>query len=635
MRVRLFASLLIALIVSACTGTDPISDADTSLSDANISARYISISLAAPSSGSTSRADEAFVWGDDAENAIHKVWFFFFDDQDKTVKVKKVQGAAAGQPALYYEANSLEKNTPTGETNTNIEKIYSATLSLDFENGAIPSQLVAIVNPNPSLNVFNDPAKYPDFSLSDLRDAIHNFRYDITDDTDLATEGNFLMSNSVYAAAVSWDDGNGSDGITESAATRKEICPVAISPDNICTTPGAAAGNSVTIFVERVLARLDISFLPSLASDLKDKIWIQKISCKHFNPETQKETTIEKDIYVKFLGWAVTSTPVASRLIKNVDPYWDDDNFFASTDSWNAPDYFRSYWAVNPSSDELDYQFFSYNDLTGMKSGERKNGCLPIDLEKKTTVYMQENANPFNVSAGGRVTPATPSYPTKVIFAAQVVDEDGEPVSFAEYESRYYTVDGLKVLIANSLDMYREARTDETPVLGSKYVKITPDDLDFETSMQHHGEESPDATDTYYVYFKLKGNGGGSTATPTVWYHKFNSEDEKDAFRIDNPGQYLSDMTFPAKVWNQGYSYYYFLIPHCQSVDKETPGHFGVVRNSLYDATIKEITSLGTPVYDPSEMIYPETQEPTDNQLKVTVKTMKWRMINQNLQLAW
>ena len=67
----------------------------------------------------------------------------------------------------------------------------------------------------------------------------------------------------------------------------------------------------------------------------------------------------------------------------------------------------------------------------------------------------------------------------------------------------------------------------------------------------------------------------------------------------------------------------------------DSPGYYGVVRNSLYSASVKSINSLGTPVYDPDEKIYPEIPEKTDNPFQVTVDNINWRLVSENLQLSW
>lgn len=70
-------------------------------------------------------------------------------------------------------------------------------------------------------------------------------------------------------------------------------------------------------------------------------------------------------------------------------------------------------------------------------------------------VYVNENASPYNanpLSSEG----ASAEKPTKVIIAAQLVDEDGNALEFAEYGSTRTSVAGLKTLFANNCGLYRK-----------------------------------------------------------------------------------------------------------------------------------------------------------------------------------
>lgn len=90
----------------------------------------------------------------------------------------------------------------------------------------------------------------------------------------------------------------------------------------------------------------------------------------------------------------------------------------------------------------------------------------------------------------------------------------------------------------------------------------------------------------------------------------------------------LADKTIVdrALVWNSGMTYYYKEIMHLNGLN-------GVVRNHIYGVNVQKIAGLGTPVYKPDEIIYPETPEEMiiTSRLKSTscpgvllMKTMNW-----------
>lgn len=595
--------LTVAFILSACSVEVDIPDIPEfeNLPDSC----YINIDLLSPTSvHSRELSDEDLVDGSDDENKISKVRFYFFNDNGDPVNIQYPDAGLSQVSFCDYEPSDEDIKDSSDKR---IEKILSTVLSFKIEDKNFPTQVIAIVNPDSSL----DDLKY--VSVSELQDIVLDLL------TDHSSAGKFIMSNSVYA--------DNSDSESGSANRLKMICPAQILSSQISTNPEEAVKNPVDIYVERAVARLDVSFSNNLTKKTLQNIGSVFDTGLYFSPADNP--ALNEKIYLKFIGWAVTSTPSVSRLLKKINLSWDPGSFFDNKESWNFPRYFRSVWAINPdfsqvgnSKDIKDFfLWYSYSDLIADENS-RKNGVSTANIDKSTT-YMQENANPHNNDA----SPANPDYPTKVIFAAQLIDKNGNPISIAEYESEYYTPEGLKKLVADMLDMYRQNGHDSNG--NQLYEKIKPEHLDFETSKEHRNPYGPDSEGSYYVFFKLSDSG-----LSCEWYHLNGSQSGNNPVKVNNPSEYLSLMTYPVKIWNQGYSYYYFDIPHCQSIDKTKPGHFGVVRNNIYNAVIESISSLGTPVYNPDEVIFPETPE-NETQLIITVNTSPWRLIKKKFQFTW
>lgn len=570
---------------------------------------HININLKSSNSEATKViSDKELEDGTETENEISLIRFYFFDENGITSSILPAT-ATTSDFNFFYDYTPSASDYSDASSNSKIEKIINAPLSFRIEGDLMPSQIVAVVNPNDEIKNLN-PA-----SLSSLKDAVSDFL------TNLTAKGKFVMSNSVYADGVATDEGSHNPSI---------ICPVKIKEFHLCKTPEEASKNPIDIYVERVLARLDISFSNNLANKVNLN-GIGQVFDPNFTFTPEDSPGLTKKIFVKFLGWAVTSTPRISRLIKSIDNTWSFNSFFSATETWNDPDYFRSEWAINPDFESIDtnkkskdyFLWYSFSELTA-DADQRDKNILTPDIDNTVTTYMQENANPFDAANS---EPANPKYPTQVIFAARLIDETGNGVTIAEYQSKYFTLSGLKNLVAEMLDMYCESG--KTDANGNKYEKIRPEDLDFETSYEHGNEYGPDATLSYYSYFKLKDESKNKD-----WYHNFSSENQKEANRISDPSAYLSSMTYPIKIWNEGATYYYFDIPHCQKISKDAPGYYGVVRNNIYNATIETITKLGTPVYNPDEIIYPENPE-EETQLIVAINIFQWRLIKKKFQFAW
>lgn len=665
MKIKHLIYLLTVILFSACVNDDFSSDDKTMSGDDENQTYYICIDLKSPQTPYTREENndseedkfDNFVDGNKKESAVRSVRFYFFDDDGKAVNVRN--GSSESQYSYAYEVDNKEVIRDADKEN-NLEETVEVVLSIQFENGHKPSQVVAILNPNADIDEqikkileIKQNRGEAILELSDLQTINTNFLKDNTgnaDNADLTSEGNFVMSNSTYL-----DSGEPAE---DQNIKQEVVCAAQIIENNIRTTEEEAKGNPVNVYVERVLAKLKVSFRKLNMIDPPDgeegNYFLFKLADKSFIP-VGEETKAVSEIYVKFLGYALTSTPKKSYLLKNVDENWDHTSFFTPTISWTAPEYSRSYWAINPEMDVDEYQWFSFEDLT-KPTNEMKDGCFLFNLnpDKKSVIaYMQENANPKKFD-GSKIKLQNPDYHTKAIFAARLVHKNGDPITMAEYESKKYTLDGLKKLVANSLDLWtvKEGEepsdgNDKTMGSGEKettYRKIKPEDLDFETATAHGVvDPDPDKPDpnkkegTYFVYFTLKKKDDQGNEILRNWYHEASlSKDTDESLSVRNIKAYIDSHTFPAKIWEHGMTYYFFDIVHCEDVEsKDSPGYFGVVRNTLYSATIDELTSFGTPVYNPAEMIYPENPASEGNQLKVTIESVKWRLVNQDLQLAW
>ena len=116
-------------------------------------------------------------------------------------------------------------------------------------------------------------------------------------------------------------------------------------------------------------------------------------------------------------------------------------------------------------------------------------------------------------------------------------------------------------------------------------------------------------------------------AEKTEWYPS-NNKDAVALSTADANGSLKALGT--AKVWSEGRTYYYFDIKHLGNKKN------GVVRNHIYDANITARTGLGTPVYNPDEIIYPEKPEDDDNSfIAAQINILSWRVVANDVTLDW
>ena len=356
----------------------------------------------------------------------------------------------------------------------------------------------------------------------------------------------FLMSNSAYVKG-----------------TNTIITATPITIDNIASSETAAMAAPVQVFVERVAA----------------KVTLKKNESASANFDTGVTGPDGKKIYARIKGWDVNTTLDRSYLVKEIDATWQDAILGFT---WNDEPYYRSYWAKSVVADGTNVKYdtdFSYAGLTNI-------------VDK--TVYCLENTGEKN---------------TKVVIAAELVDESQNPVQVARLYSEMYTFDGIKNVIANALkDHYYYG--DET----TKHT-ILPKHIDFFVA-------GTSGKDSYTVKYRLT-----KEAAQLKWYYTDDAGKTFTAKTAEEVNVYLASLE-GAQAWN-GKSYYTVDIEHLGT------NHIkGVVRNHSYVITVDGISGLGTPVYDPNTVVTePIKPEETTSYVSARINVLSWKIVNQNVTL--
>lgn len=552
-----FLLLMAAMMFTGCSQNEEMEGPDSPNGDATTN--YLTVNIvAAPNMGT--RADSNAPGNDEfekgTENTVESVRFYFFDANGNVATVKD------GKP--YYDWDSNITNA--GDGMPNVAKKLAATLIIQSPDGdELPASVVAVINPTDEIK------RATVRSLTALNRIIQDFSTATT---------NFVMSNSVYAT-----EGNPGSKV-EAVNVEGHIFP----------TPEAAKSSPVNIYVERVLAKVRLGVtIPNGTQSADGMLYPTGTTPQQFDGN---------DIYVKFLGWNVTATADKSRLMKEINPGWGE-NLFGATEPWNYFPYFRSFWAVNPSPMSYSYGTFS-------KDGDDKKANALTSFDSKAGqnyTYVQENAS------DNEATGANPNTPTKVIIAAQLVNEQGGAITFAEWAGQRVAIDNLKALLLSRVSLWKGKS-------NGGYEQITEADVEIKTAsaIGLAGETTPGR---YKVYLQLT-----DEASKLTWYSDDKGTSETDANKtLINLG--------PTKIWKDGYTYYYFDIRHLNKTVNATYGSLGVVRNHLYDATITSLTGLGTPVYDPEEPIHPEKPEDDESYIVAQIEILSWRLVPNDVTLEW
>lgn len=585
--------------LASCSGNEQFLD-EPAENGENVVAddfQYLSLNLV-PGNVST-RSDADFMDGTNEESYISKVRFYFFNSFGDPAFAEDKGGTWKGQPVNYRSYIDYVPPTQIEKpSDGNVERIITATLKIPTSSAYLerkPYSVIAVVNPSG----FSNDNK----SLSDLKEAMADYSA-----STYTKDRNFLMSNAVYV---------NDNGV--------KIQEVRID-NNLHPTITEAMSDWVDIYVERAMARLDISVSKEMTPVTVNGESLYDTGVKYQVLNVADETiTYDGNIYVKFLGWNITSSPEHSYLVKEVDPSWSQSLFGSTSNPWNLPGRNRSLWALNPENVKFDYGNFGQalpstanpDKLPYEDKGLTANANKFAKGNSKASVYLQENA-----AMVGNKGFCSPNNDSKVIIGAQLVQKDGKPLTLVEYDLDFYTLEGLKTYFANNAGIYKKSKTASQ---STKFTKIEPKDITFVTAgSQDPSINNPQSKGRYYVYAKLVDDKnvqwalGDDKDSPTITYEAAHSELKR---KFDT-----------VKIWNSGYTYYYFDVRHFGAFN--FPGYYGIVRNHIYDTVIKKIKTLGTPVYDPNEVIYPEQPENLSS-LIAEIKVLNWRIVTKVLQLQW
>lgn len=504
------------------------------------------------------------------------------DEENKVTKVRFYFFTETGGPANvklngssyvnYYDWTPGKDDVNPG-SNPDIEKKLSATIVIRTPAGdQVPQRIAAVLNPT-------ENAKSR--SLSELQSVAADYA-----NGNFTREGQFVMFNSVYA--------EGSD----------EIVPQPILAKNLCTTEADAKDNPVTLYVERSVAKVSLGF-----GDLLDSNHRMQIKDKDGNAVKVPGVDGQQiNVYLEIKGWGLTAETDKGRLVKKIDASWDGNWWKGS---------YRSFWAIN--AENAANQYHKYTDIPEM------------DWTTPPHLYTNENAGQL---AGKQLNK------TKFIINGNICDENGNAltlvrhlgVHFADVTSSSDENENfkslknsiLKRLEASGKKYYVKETTGESDNALTTFRQIDAGDIKIVKADQKTQEDS---NNNCYVYAQLT-----DAAANLTWYT--NNEPS-----VENPTASASDINNALKnkdvvdwglVWNSGMTYYYDEIKHITD-SKMT----GVVRNHIYKVNITKIAGLGTPVYDPEEVIYPEKPEKNDHYIAAEIKILSWRVVTDNYELEW
>lgn len=351
-----------------------------------------------------------------------------------------------------------------------------------------------------------------------------------------------------------------------------------IDDTKIVNSAEAALNNPVDIYVERVVAKV-------------------RTSANSFtNTEGAKPTIdgVETPLTINVTGIEIANIAKTSYLIKNIT---DIDYTWA----WDVTNK-RSYWETAPAN--LEYNNKSYKSIvTDSKPAE---GDFDIN----------------NVSFTEYIQPNTTGQKTSILVTAEL-QKDGSPIDFIYLRGGYFAPDNALALIATYL-----ANNGYWKKTGeNSYSQLAAGDFVWKNNEDFADGSKIAWLERYEVVAQIKDG--------TTELYKKEGENYTSATVAEiNTLLAGTEESHPyvAQYYKDGKCYYFVNIDQSPIAGADDHTYDGVIRNHIYDLSLNSIKGIGTPVFDPEDVIIPE--KPKDETLwylSARINVLAWKLVQQTI----
>ena len=537
---------------------------------------YIKVRLA--DAGTLTRAQGGdFEYGTN-EQSIKNASFYFYD----------ADGVFVTQGDVWTDG-SASTTTPAG----NIEFASNNIVVLKgLDKKSSPRYMVTVLN-KPTGFVHGKTLDEMQTVLADNN--AEGIYYPAT--TDNVTTNYFTMSTTSY---------------TET--NREKHFVTEVNEGNISLEPmtdASAIANTVTVYVERLAAKVTLKVSDNLPKDANGRYPI-KVTVAGENNSAGSGDIASEDLYVELLGWKLNATAKKSFMVKNIDAAWMDNDLGFT---WNRPTDRRSHWGKS-----FNYGFSGYpENAAGVPANSEYLNY--VDLENGLTAlenpaYCAENTNTNTI-----VTANFPTGVTSILLKAKVCDANGNALDLVRYNGLLFKQDSfleyvLNVLqTRNQLDVWYANGTDEEgnaryTQIGKEYVKL-----------EHVGDGKVKVVFTNEHGTSLYAEDGSNCSDQTI-----------TALNDD-----LASASADAIAYNGGLMYYNIPVEHLNNGDVAENGtipeaKYGVVRNHHYVVTIDKLEKIGRGIFDGNEKIVPG-DDPDAYYVGAKINILSWKIVSQNVEL--
>lgn len=588
----MFSSVLasaLMLVVASCSSSDDITGGN---GNAEGSTSYLVINLNSVGNAPASRAayeqgNGKYDDGEDLENRINKVRFYFYNADGTAYKLQNTGTNGGDQNWIEQEVT-----TETGNHSVTVSGKTQAVLVLNGESNVSPASMLAVVNPEVGSSQLDE----------NMVSRWSKMRTELTGKT--FHDGNgFVMTNSTY------EDGG------------KDLCTTLLSGRTYSTKDKALA-NPVDVYVERINAKVKAFIDPDNANFVKVTT-DETLDGVNFNGKYKTKekvgdltvtksdgSTVEIPVFAYIEAWGVADENDQATYYKQIDVQnWTNATLgFDGTDTpWSSRDYHRCFWSKGvafggtPAHLPTNHPFSEYKANLGDALYTLPN--TPTNYLGGTTGKAYDN--PMN------------SELTKFLVTARLAYTDASgnilPAEICTYKGqKFLGQENVKKVIADDLGTYYKMTTTAT---GTTYDKIEPTDIEFSTTT-----EGSSKLQDYQVVAKLK-----SSITEL---YRLSGGDYVSANMADVKNELQA---VPVEIHNGGRTYYYTPIKHLGK--PKSIAEYGIVRNHSYQVELNSIKGFGTPVYDPDKKIVPVVPSDDLTYLAARINVLSWRVVPSTVDL--
>ena len=595
----MFSSVLasaLMLVVASCSSSDDITggngNAEGSTSYLVINLNSVGNALNSVGNAPASRAayeqgNGKYDDGEDLENRINKVRFYFYNADGTAYKLQNTGTNGGAQNWIEQEVT-----TETGNHSVTVSGKTQAVLVLNGESNVSPASMLAVVNPDVGSSQLDE----------NMVSRWSKMRTELTGKT--FHDGNgFVMTNSTY------EDGG------------KDLCTTLLSGRTF-STKDKALDNPVDVYVERINAKVKAFIDPDNANFVKvttdETVDGVNFNGKYKTKEKVGDLTVTKSdgstedisVFAYIEAWGVADENDQATYYKQIDVQnWTDATlgFDGTGTPWSSRDYHRCFWSKGvafggtPAHLPTNHPFSEYKANLGDALYTLPN--TPTNYLGGTTGKAYDN--PMN------------SELTKFLVTARLAYTDASsnilPAEICTYKGqKFLGQENVKKVIADDLGTYYKMTTTAT---GTTYDKIEPTDIEFSTTT-----EGSSKLQDYQVVAKLK-----SSITEL---YRLSGGDYVSANMADVKNELQA---VPVEIHNGGRTYYYTPIKHLGK--KGSIAEYGIVRNHSYQVELNSIKGFGTPVYDPTKVIVPVVPSDDLTYLAARINVLSWRVVPSTVDL--